>query len=195
MSTFRIVGQVTSPFSGTTVTKVGITTGRTEGKVLETGVDVVWLPSDVPNPFGRTVIFENQIIANLRVDHGDSGSPVIRAKAPDPPGNPVDTYLQGIWWAWSGPITLPAVLDPQRGKVYESMISPIENIEADLGPLEVSPSFPHPGGPFSCDGLTVLACCISRCERNAILQPVPPVPSELPSCVDLCNLENPPPEP
>lgn len=117
VSTFRIVREATASafFVGRVVTKVGMITGRTEGEVTQTGVTIKAF-------IFQGLLLRNQVLATYRDAKGDSGAPVIRAHAPDPSGNQIDTTLLGIHWG-------------EQKKTGLSVFSPIHNVEADLGPL------------------------------------------------------------
>jgi hypothetical protein len=117
-STFRIVREAAPPVVGRAVTKVGRSTGRTEGHVVRTGVLLNY-------PTGPRAFLPNQVLADYASAPGDSGSPVISQRASDPDRNPIDSALQGITW---GGITMPRVGDV-------SIFSPIHGVEADLGAL------------------------------------------------------------
>ena len=123
LSTFRIVAEGPTPLVGMTVTKVGRSTGRTEGTVSLTGVTL-------PLEGGR--LLRNQVAASYVSEAGDSGAPVIRARGPAPAGNPIDASLQGITW---GGASLVRGGEPAS----VSLFSTIGGVEADLGPLTTSP--------------------------------------------------------
>jgi hypothetical protein len=115
VSTFRIIAERGHLPAGTFVTKVGKRTGRTEGRVLM-------------QFHGRSegVALLNQYAATYFTDRGDSGSPVIKARVPDPPGNPIDTSLVGINIGF---------ISNFRGRSRVAVFSPIEGVQADLGSL------------------------------------------------------------
>jgi hypothetical protein len=135
VSRFRIIAERT-PVTGASVTKVGQVTGRTQGTVrlrasvpIRIGIVRIGIPRVVGIPplarpvsfpvFGLLVL-RNQVLATYDRAGGDSGAPVIGARAPDPPGNPIDTSLAGIHRGFIGPF---------------AVFSPIRGVEADLGPL------------------------------------------------------------
>jgi len=124
--TFRITAEAT-PMAGDIVTKVGRTTGRTEGEVFLTGVtDFFALFSPPDNPLG--VVLQGQVLAGYRAAQGDSGAPVILVPpAPGPNVNPVDATLLGIHHSH--------VRIPEITGIELSFFSPIQGIETDLGPL------------------------------------------------------------
>jgi hypothetical protein len=115
-SRFEITGE-TYPTIGDDVTKVGRTTGRTDGHMLfyaDFNVDLPWLLpplSDVPP---GTRILKDQGVTTLSSDHGDSGAPIIGG-----------TSLAGILWGSLGGV----------GPFSLSVFSPIGGVQADLGRL------------------------------------------------------------
>lgn len=121
VSTFRITHETHSVFVGQRTTMVGRTSGRTEGRVLFTGVTKTLAG-------GR--ILKNQVLASYKNAAGDSGAPVISTPS-DQNGNPVDTSLLGINW---GDIDFPIYLPPPLSSRV-SVFSPIGSVEADLGSL------------------------------------------------------------
>jgi len=114
VSTFRIIAERGRLAAGMSVTKVGITTGRTEGTVVMR-ISLVTTPG---------VVLLNQLFATYLSDFGDSGAPVVMARAPDPPGESIDTSLAGINFGFTR----------FRGRRV-SVFSPIEGVQADLGSL------------------------------------------------------------
>jgi hypothetical protein len=106
-SAFLLEGGGT-PFSGLSVTKVGKTTGRTDGTVLFPGVTF---------REGRRRLLEDQVLTILHVDSGDSGSPVIHITGTD------SALLEGIVVAKSSFDNF-------------SFFSRISAIQGDIGPLE-----------------------------------------------------------
>jgi hypothetical protein len=113
-STFRITAERGFLATGTSVTKVGAVTGRTQGKVL---LRTITLPTEV------TPVLRSQYIATYVSEQGDSGAPVITTRAPGPTGDPIDASLAGIHWG-----NIPAFGGA-------SLFSPIDGVQADLGPL------------------------------------------------------------
>jgi hypothetical protein len=113
---FKHVGNAET---GTTLRKVGRTTGQTEGVVVKTCVDV--------RPIGSRVIRLCQDIVaagTTIVAGGDSGSPVFKL-ADIPDTAEVEVELYGVLWGGS--------LDG-----YIFVYSPLTNIEKDLGTLQVN---------------------------------------------------------
>lgn len=107
---FAIVGeQVGNAAVGTTLNKVGRTTGWTHGAVIYSGVNVAVT--------GTRFILLGQDIVAAGVGGGDSGSPVFTS--PDASGNVV---LAGILWGGS-----------TDGSSF--VYSPISNVESELGEL------------------------------------------------------------
>jgi len=80
-SVFRIVSGGT-PFIGLNVTKVGATTGRTDGVVLLTGLTVPLVSKSFP--FVTRKLLQNQILATYLFEAGDSGAPVFHIPIVDP---------------------------------------------------------------------------------------------------------------
>jgi len=113
---FKHVGNAET---GTTLRKVGRTTGQTEGVVTNTCADV--------RPIGSRVIRLCQDIVSAGttiVAGGDSGSPVFKlADKPDTAEVEVDLY--GVLWGGSS-----------DGTTF--VYSPLTNIEKDLGTLQVN---------------------------------------------------------
>ncbi len=117
VSSFRIIREAPS-FVGRTVTKVGRTTGRTQGVVTKIGVNTY-------SHIVQRLILRDQVFATYTSDHGDSGAPIIGGYFPNPDHDPVDTTLLGINWG--------------SGKGV-SVYSPIGGVEADLGRLNTCAS-------------------------------------------------------
>jgi hypothetical protein len=105
--------------SGTTLRKVGRTTGQTEGVVTNTCADV--------RPIGSRVIRLCQDIVSAGttiVAGGDSGSPVFKL-TDNPSTTEIEVELYGVLWGGSSDGTT---------LIY----SPLTNIEKDLGTLQVN---------------------------------------------------------
>ena len=105
--------------TGTTLRKVGRTTGQTEGVVTNTCADV--------RPIGSRVIRLCQDIVSggtAIVAGGDSGSPVFKL-ADNPDTAEVEVELYGVLWGGSS-----------DGTTF--VYSPLTNIEKDLGTLQVN---------------------------------------------------------
>jgi len=105
--------------TGTTLRKVGRTTGQTEGVVTNTCADV--------RPIGSRVIRLCQDIVSAGtaiVAGGDSGSPVFKL-ADKPDTAEVEVELYGVLWGGSS-----------DGTTF--VYSPLTNIEKDLGTLQVN---------------------------------------------------------
>jgi hypothetical protein len=102
-----IVAKVGSPLAGSTVAKVGRTTGWTESAVSQTCVDT--------NVAGSNITRLCQSIVNAGVGPGDSGSPVFHRRIPTS-----QAALGGILWGGN-----------QAGTLF--VFSPTENIEKDFG--------------------------------------------------------------
>jgi hypothetical protein len=111
---FVIKGRAGSPLVGDAIQKVGRTTGWTFGTVVATCVDI--------NQGDTKVSLFCQSVVQGGGDHGDSGSPVFYLAA----GNQVK--LAGILWGGGH--------DSTGATIY--VFSPLENVEADLGPLKVN---------------------------------------------------------
>ena len=111
---FAVTGRVGSPLVGDVVHKVGRTTGWTYGTVYATCADV--------NNGGTDITQFCQSRVRGGGGPGDSGSPVFYVL----PKN--KAKLVGILWGGS--------TDPSLGTVY--VFSPLENIEAELGPLRIN---------------------------------------------------------
>jgi hypothetical protein len=121
-STFRITGEDVSTV-GMKVTKVGASTGRTQGEVTRVGVN-----NKVSPLFAlRGILLRDQVAATFDADSGDSGGPVISAQAPDPGQNPVDTSLLGTVNSRTG--------GGGFGGNPQTLYSTIQSEEAELGPL------------------------------------------------------------
>jgi len=125
-NTFRIVneapvvkGAIFPVIEGNVVTKVGRTTGRTEGEVTGVNVTPTW------TYFFFNILLLDQVETNYKSRPGDSGLPVVLAQAPDQNGQVVDTTLAGIHWGTAGAL----VGEPKK------FFSPIAGVEKDLGPL------------------------------------------------------------
>jgi hypothetical protein len=113
---FKHVGNAET---GTTLRKVGRTTGQTEGVVTNTCADV--------RPIGSRVIRLCQDIVSggtAIVAGGDSGSPVFKL-ADNPDTAEVEVELYGVLWGGSS-----------DGTTF--VYSPLTNIEKDLGILQVN---------------------------------------------------------
>jgi hypothetical protein len=110
---FILTGRAASPLVGDTLHKVGRTTGWTFGSVIATCVDVNQ---------GPDVTLFCQSLVQMGGGPGDSGSPVFSLL----PRN--KARLVGLLWGGAD--------DPQLGVV--GIFSPLEAIEADLGPLRVN---------------------------------------------------------
>lgn len=110
---FAITGRTGSPLEGDVVHKVGRTTGWTYGPVVATCQDL--------NNSGDITLF-CQSVARAGGGPGDSGSPVFYSL----PKN--NARLAGILWG--------GTTDPDLGTIFA--FSPLENIEAELGPLKIN---------------------------------------------------------
>jgi hypothetical protein len=113
---FKHVGNAET---GTTLRKVGRTTGQTEGVVTNTCADI--------RPIGSRVIRLCQDIVSAGtaiVAGGDSGSPVFKL-ADKPDTTEVEVELYGVLWGGSS-----------DGTTF--VYSPLTNIEKDLGILQVN---------------------------------------------------------
>jgi hypothetical protein len=108
-----ITARTGSPLQGDTVHKIGRTTGWTFGTVLDTCLDT-------NNSTDVTLFCQTTVRAGSGA--GDSGSPVFYSL----PGN--KARLVGILWGGR--------TDPVVGTLYA--FSPLENIEAELGPLKIN---------------------------------------------------------
>jgi hypothetical protein len=110
---FSITGRTGSPFVGDIVQKIGRTTGWTFGTVIETCADVNEEP-DI------TLFCQSRV--QIGGGPGDSGAPMFYLLK----GN--KARLVGLLWGGG--------IDPDLGIV--GVFSPLENIEADLGPLKIN---------------------------------------------------------
>jgi hypothetical protein len=113
---FKHVGNAET---GTTLRKVGRTTGQTEGVVTNICADV--------RPIGSRVIRLCQDIVaagTTIVAGGDSGSPVFKL-ADNPFTTEIEVELYGVLWGGSSDGTI-------------SVYSPLTNIEKNLGTLQVN---------------------------------------------------------
>jgi hypothetical protein len=110
---FAIKSRMSSPLVGQTLHKVGRTTGWTYGTVIATCADV---NEDVD------ILLLCQSLVQIGGGPGDSGSPVFVAL----PKN--TARLVGLLWGGGD--------DPVLGIV--GVFSPLDNIEADLGPLKTN---------------------------------------------------------
>ena len=110
---FTLTGRAGAPFVGEVVHKIGRTTGWTYGAVIGTCVDV---------NLNEALTLLCQSAAQLGGGPGDSGAPVFTVL----PGN--KARLVGILWGGG--------INPDLGIV--GLFSPLENVEADLGPLKVN---------------------------------------------------------
>ncbi len=88
---FRVVGETSFPVMGELLTKVGRTTGRTQGNVTATCVNVNVAATDI------TLLCQD--IAGYLSAPGDSGSPVFRITNSPMPN---DVRLYGIHWGSGG---------------------------------------------------------------------------------------------
>jgi hypothetical protein len=127
-SFFHIVGGGT-PFVGLNVTKVGQTSGRTDGIVLLTGLTVPLVSKSFP--FVTRKLLQNQVLATYLFEAGDSGAPVLHVPIAQLieqliSGGDAEVSLLGIAWGGLGVLVsgLPGAL-----------FSPISGVQADLGPL------------------------------------------------------------
>jgi hypothetical protein len=135
-SVFRIEGRQT-PFPGLRVTKVGATSGLTDGLVLLTGLTVPLLTRNFP--FVTRRLLRDQALAGYLFEAGDSGAPVFNVPIEErleqlQEGGDATASLVGIAWAGFG-VVIPNF---SGGALF----SPISGVERDLGPLTfaVSPS-------------------------------------------------------
>lgn len=103
VSVFRIVGETSAPVVGELLTKVGRTTGRTQGNVTATCVNV--------NVFGTNITQLCQDRASYASAGGDSGSPVFRITN-SPTAN--DVRLYGIHWGSGGSFSAIGSFNIQR---------------------------------------------------------------------------------
>jgi hypothetical protein len=110
---FIITGRTDSPLVGDTIHKVGRTTGWTFGTVIGTCLDV---------NEGTDLTLFCQSLAQMGGGPGDSGSPVFTIL----PRN--KARLVGLLWGGAD--------DPSLGTV--GVFSPLENLEAELGPLKIN---------------------------------------------------------
>jgi hypothetical protein len=116
VSLFRIIGEVRMMVEGEIVTKVGRTTGRTQGAITAVGVNI---------NSGR-ITFLDQTMAAYASAPGDSGAPVF--KIVDLPERH-DVKLYGIHWGTGASFSPIGVNNVQRG--------------SELGPLtKCAPPFP-----------------------------------------------------
>jgi hypothetical protein len=102
-STFRIVSETAFPIGGELLTKVGRTTGRTQGTVTGTCLNI--------NVFGTNITQLCQDIASYASAGGDSGSPVFRITN-SPAANDVSLY--GIHWGSGGVFSAVGSFNIQR---------------------------------------------------------------------------------
>lgn len=128
-SPFRITGKATETLSGTTLHKVGRTTGWTSGTVSTTCAQVKAISPISGNSWwlkcqykARTVASPPQVISQT----GDSGSPVFARI-----GTSDDVILHGILWGGN-----------RAGTRF--VFSPISGVERELGTLSVC------AVPYSC---------------------------------------------
>jgi len=94
---YRISSRAKFTLAGTTVEKVGRSTGRTKGKVTATCTNMNQLDGD-SNDTGRTMLCQNVAAANSAP--GDSGSPVFTLETF--PGGSTGVRLHGIHWGGDG---------------------------------------------------------------------------------------------
>lgn len=114
-----IAGKSTDcPVQGSTVDKVGRTTGLTRGPIQATCVAVVVAGTDI--------LLFSQVLVQAGVGPGDSGSPVYT-------GPSAGVRLEGVLWGGSTDGTLYAY-------------SPMGAVEHELGVLDVTASDPAPSG-------------------------------------------------
>ncbi len=120
VGSYKIVGKHEgNAEEGIILTKVGRTTGTTQGVVTKTCVDVRPLGSRVVRLCQDIVEADVQIVGG-----GDSGSPVFRV-VDDSETPEKEVILYGILWGGS-----------EDGKSF--VYSPISNVEADLGTLVIN---------------------------------------------------------
>jgi hypothetical protein len=124
---FRIVKAAIFPVLGQTLTKVGRTTGRTQGVVTATCANVNVISTNV------TMLCQHQ--ASYSSALGDSGSPVFRVTNNPQPN---DVILHGIHWGSGGTFS-------SYGSIGGA---------AEMGPIKATdPSTPPPEpscGPYPC---------------------------------------------
>lgn len=115
---FTIVGKAGSgcAVEGTTIHKVGRTTGWTSGPITNSCVNV--------GVSGTNITQLSQVLVTAVLNSGDSGSPAFSVSSGD------NVILEGIVWGGGG-----------STMVY----SPISNIESELGPLTVTGDGGGPG--------------------------------------------------
>src|SRR5262249_27516500 len=92
---FTIIGETPFPFEGESLSKLGRTTGRTDGQVVDTCVDVNVTNTNV------TLLCQDRVDA--KSDKGDSGSPVFSWSAASlPPNANIPAHLHGVLWGGNG---------------------------------------------------------------------------------------------
>jgi hypothetical protein len=130
---FRITEKAPVPLEGESVSKVGRTSGRTDGVVSDTCENVnVKNRDDVPSLL-KDVTLLCQYRATYLGLRGDSGSPVFSwSSALLPPGALPPSKLLGINWG---------------GVLSDSYFSALAFIELELGPLKVFPGDIGPNSP------------------------------------------------
>jgi hypothetical protein len=87
---FFVIDGVQGPYVGEPITKVGQTTGRTDGYITGTNVHVRSFASDQ-----IWLLYQHR--ASYRTSPGDSGGPVFHVT-----NNGLDVYLEGINWGHFG---------------------------------------------------------------------------------------------
>jgi hypothetical protein len=105
-----------TPPIGTTLDKIGRTTGWTYGSLVSTCETTTQYENGYPT--GRTLLCQNRV--NAKSDFGDSGSPVFSFTENGYGGN---YELRGILWGGNG---------------TQFLYSPIENIQSELGCLRLN---------------------------------------------------------
>jgi hypothetical protein len=113
---WRIVGEFAFPFQGEIANKVGRSSGFTSGPVVATCTDVGVDGTDIVQ------ICQDIVFAGLRA--GDSGAGVFVRAAP----NSNDVFLTGVLWGGG---------TAENGATV-FVLSSMENIEFELGPLTTS---------------------------------------------------------
>lgn len=122
---FTITGEAGSgcPVEGSTINKVGRTTGWTAGPIVNSCVNV--------GVSGSNIVQLRQVIVQAGVGSGDSGSPAFRVTSGS------NVTLHGILWG---------------GGSSTFVYSPLANIESELGDLTVTAGGGGSGGSGGSDG-------------------------------------------
>lgn len=117
---FRIFRAQEFPAAGTSLNKVGQTSGWTRGNVERTCIDIVYF-DELDNDSGMTILCQYEV--GGAATQGDSGAPVFGLESDN-----VHAVLYGILWGVSGTV-------PPGGVALRYYMSSMDDLSTDLGSL------------------------------------------------------------